>query len=119
MANNIEPYVYRSDSGHDYVMGLNSEVATQLTGVGGDSLVGAVPYDGTPELDGKPANMRPRQVLVVEPVTRYTRSIVCLTPTAPLWTGAASAITVEDSDGVAHNCVVYNRIGERQRKRKP
>lgn len=118
MANTIKAVVYTSNAGHDYVTGMDSEVFAQNNAGGTAPKVGGSAYDGTPRLDVLPRNLRPRTVQV-DDGAGYTRDVVCLTNTAPLWTGAETTITVEDSDGVAHVCTVIGDRGEKQRRRHP
>ena len=118
MANTIQAVVYTSNAGHDYVTGMNSEVFSQLNAGGTAPKVGGSAYDGTPRLDVLPRNLRPRTVQV-DDGAGYTRDVVCLTTDAPLWTGAETSITIEDSDGAAHVCTVIGDRGEKQRRRRP
>jgi len=118
MANTIQAVVYTSNAGHNYVTGLNSEVFAQQNAGGTAPKVGGADYTGTPRLDELPRNMRPRQVQVAD-AGGYTRYVVCLTQTAPLWTGAETTVDIEDSDGVSHTCTVVGDLGEKQRRRRP
>lgn len=118
MANDIQAYVYHSDAGGSYVIGQNRQVAEQVD-AGGNSLTGAVAYNGANASDEMPRNLRPRQVLGAEVGTGYSRAITVLDPSAPLWTGAVDTFVIQDSDGGNHTMQVYNRRGEHQRKRKP
>ena len=118
MANTIEAVVYTSNAGHNYVTGMNSEVFAQQNTGATAPLVGGAAYTGSPRLDVLPRNLRPRQVQVASS-TGYTRYVVCLTQDAPLWTGAETSVTLEDSDGASHVCTVIGDLGEHQRRRRP
>lgn len=118
MANIIKAVVYTSNAGHDYVTGLDSEVYAQQNATTSNPKVGGSLYTGSPRLDVLPRNLRPRTVEVAD-TTGYTRSVVCLSQDASLWTGADTQITLEDSDGAAHVCTVIGDRGEKQRRRKP
>lgn len=107
---------YLADSGNSYTVGINSEVAALLDGAGPDTLIGYTD-SGTVGMDPLPRQMKPRRVTVVNPAG-VAREVICLSPTAPLWTGTATQITLEDSDGVATVYTVQRRHAEYARKRR-
>lgn len=91
VARDLQAVVYTDDSAVNWVIGLDSTVFAQAAGGGGPK-VGGADYTGTPQLEGIPSNLRPRGVYVTN-ATR-TKFVVCLTPTAPLYTGAESQINL-------------------------
>ena len=119
MANVILTYVYVSDKGNRYRVGVNSEVALQLSGA--TSKIGATLWDGTEALDGMPGNMRPRQVRVINPAGKV-RYVPCLVVDSPLFNpahaDATNTITLEDSDGASTVYTKDGSLSESQRKRR-
>lgn len=107
---------YLGDSGNSYTVGINSEVAALL---GGDPAVSPIGYTdaGTVGMDPLPRQMKPRRVTVVNPAG-IARQVICLSPTAPLWTGSQTTIQLEDSDGNATVYTVQKRHAESARKRR-
>lgn len=119
MPNTILTYVYTSDLGKRYRIGMNSEVATQL--VSGVSKVGAELWDGSEVLDGMPGNMRPRQVKLVHPTNGTSRYVAALSADCPLFNPLhdtpATTLNLEDSDGSSATYTKDGTLGEKQRKR--
>jgi hypothetical protein len=119
MANVILTYVYVSDTGNRYRIGVNSEVALQLSGA--TSKIGATLWDGAEALDGMPGNMRPRQVQVINPAGKV-RYVPCLVVDCPLYNpshaDASNTVSLEDSDGASTVYTKQGTLSEHQRKRR-
>lgn len=111
MANTISPVRYTGDDGRVYTYGMDSEIFAQqgvaLTPkVGGSA---AVSGDTNPPL---PSSVRPRQVFMKNAAGKG-RYVVCLEPTADLYTGVETTLNIEDSDGVATAFTRRHTVAER------
>jgi hypothetical protein len=91
VARDLQAVVYTDDSAQNWVTGMDATVFAQTAGGGGPK-VGGSDYTGTPQHEGMPSNLRPRGVYVVNG-TR-TKFVVCLTNSAPLYTGAETSINL-------------------------
>lgn len=112
MANrDLKSVVYTSDDGRDYAMKMDA--ATFAQG-GGTPYVGGADYDGSPQLPRYPANYRARYVTVS--VAGNKRRVVCLTTTAPLWTGTQTTIDLQVLGAAAVTYTRYASTGERRPK---
>lgn len=116
MANQIIRALYVSDNGTNFSVGVDSEVAAQTgTTDPAASLIGYAPAPtGTPPL---PRQMKPRRVVMFNAAGKR-REVICLSPTAPLWTGSQLVIPLEDSDGASSNYTRDQRRDERFRARR-
>lgn len=111
MANTIVPWVYTADNGRDYVIGVNSEITTQLHGgdpdgpkIGGATAVGAT-------TDGPlPSSVKPRRVYLKNPAGNG-RYLTVMEPDAWLLT-TGRTINIEDSDGASTTYTVRRVHGE-------
>jgi hypothetical protein len=104
MANTITPVVYTDDKGRDYVYGMDSEVFAQV-GASTNPKVGGAAATSAQNNPPLPSSVKPRRVYMKNPAGNG-RYVVCLEPTADLFTGVETSITLEDSDGVQ---TVYTR----------
>lgn len=116
MANTIQAVIYTSDTGKQYVTGMDSEVFAQV-GASTNPKVGGADYTGTPALDSLPRG-RPRKVYLQSPGKR-PRYLVCLSPDSDLFTGVETTITLEDSDGSSATWTRKGLLNEKIRRRNP
>ncbi len=110
MASDIKSVVYTTDSGKQYNVGIDAAVFAQV-GASTARKVGGADYTGTPALDPMPRNLRPRTVTVSNGSKK--RRVLCLTPTAELFTGTETAINLTDGAGATGTYVRYRATGER------
>lgn len=116
MANQIIRAKYVSDNGTELVVGIDSEVAAQ-TGTT-DPAVSLIGYAAAGAgLLPLPRQMKPRRVVAYNPAGKR-REVICLTDTAPLWTGDQTVIPLEDSDGASTNYTVDQKKPESFRARR-
>lgn len=111
MANVIEAVRYTDDKGRTYVTGMDSEIFAQQNGGATAPKVGgaaAASGSGDPPL---PSSVKPRRV-GLKSATGKWRYVVCLTPTADLFTGVESTLSIEDSDGAAATYTRQKAFGE-------
>lgn len=110
MANVIEAVVYTDDHSRDYVTGVDSEIFAQA-GVSTNPKIGgaaAVAGSGNPPL---PSSVKPRRVGLKSAAGKW-RYVVCLEPTADLFTGVETTLSIEDSDGAATTYTRQKAFGE-------
>ncbi len=67
---------------------------------------------GTPGGPLLPRGFKPRHVTGLSGTSGYRGTAVVADPTANLWTGVATAFTVEADDGTTDSMTVTARIGE-------
>lgn len=91
VARDLQAVIYTDESAHNYITGMDASVFAQAAGAGGPK-VGGADYTGTPQLEGMPANLKPRGVYVVN--GSRTKFVVCLTNTAPLYNGTETTINL-------------------------
>lgn len=112
MANSIVPVRYVSDkAGYEFITGLNSEILAQV-GASTNPKVGVNGSVTGTGLPAKPRSLRPRQVALKNAAGKW-RYVICLTPTADLYTGVETTLSIEDSDGSASTYTRQYPIGER------
>jgi hypothetical protein len=112
--------VYTDDNGQDYRTKVSAAVFAQVNG-GGDPIIGGRDFvaadTNLPALDKK--QIRPRHVTAANAANTKHRTIVCLTPTADLFTGVATSINLGDSSGTSVAYARVGRVGEAQRGANP
>jgi len=112
MANVITPWVYRSNNGREYVTGVDSEVAAQLTGPGGDPRIGGrAAQRGVATGDGPLPSSVKRRRAYVKNAAGKGRYVTIMEPGAYLET-VGNIIHLEDSDGVGSDYEVVKVMGE-------
>jgi hypothetical protein len=116
MAIDIRKWVYTADNGDEYALGVASYIVAQLD-ASDDPIIGGRAAVGTDTLHMLPRGMKPRHVTVVNAATGKKRTVVCLQVTAPLFTGAVGAITLQDGAGATASYVRAGPEPEKFRKR--
>lgn len=96
--------LYTADDGTQYRTKQDATIIAQEDG-GGASITGAVPVTGATTAQELPPNLSPRRVYVRRSGGNQ-RSVVCMTAGAPLYTGAATTINLQQLGGAA---VAYTR----------
>jgi hypothetical protein len=112
MATDIKSVIYTDDAGRQYNIGLSAAVFAQA-GAGGAPKVGGADYTGTPALAPMPKNLRPRVARVS--AAGKKRRVICLTPTAGLYTGTDTTIDLTDGGGVTATYSRYEKTAENYR----
>jgi len=107
-ARDVQAVVYTDDNDKDYITGQSADVFAQ-------GKTGGADYTGTPALEGLPRTLRPRGVYVVNG-TR-TKFVVCLEPTADLYTGVETTIDLlELGSATPLTWTRHKPRGERQQR---
>lgn len=107
-ARDVQAVVYTDDNNTDYITGQSADVFAQ-------GKTGGADYTGTPQLEGMPSTLRPRGVYVTN--GSRTKFVVCLTPDADLYTGAATTIDLlELGSATAVTWTRHKPRGERQQR---
>ena len=115
MAEDIRPWNYESDDGEHYSRGVADYISDQVSDV--TPLIGGA-IIATGSLPRLPSGLKPRGVRCSNPAGKK-RFVVVFDVAAPLWTGTATEITLQDGAGVETSYSVYSRVGERQPRRAP
>jgi len=92
-------------------------LSSQLDGSGNPSIGGSA-YTGSPVLPPFPRSIKPRHVTVMA-ANQHARTVTCMTPNAPLFTGAVSTVTLHNGDGTSYTATRNSAEGERRRKMSP
>lgn len=116
MANQIFAVVYTDDKGNEYITGMDSEIfAQQGAGGAGTHAVGGRLYDRVADaaVPALPGSVKTRKAAMRHPTSGKLRYITVLDPTASLWAGTTTTLTIEDSDGVGATYNVDHKRSER------
>jgi hypothetical protein len=118
MAGDIRAWRYTADNGEVYQYGVAAYIGAQENPPGTAVIGGTAQAQGT-RLHPLPRGMKPRHVRLVNAGGTKSRSVVCMTNTAPLFVGTISTLTLQDGEGTDATYTVYSATGERTRARKP
>ena len=87
--------VYTDDQGNDYVTRVDSLLWAQDDGGSpAHKLIGGAAYNGSPHLGALPRSFKKRHVTVIGNSSGARRTVVCLTPDAPLYSGAVATVNL-------------------------
>src|SRR5262245_19064359 len=118
MAGDIRAWRYTADNNTVYQYGLAAYIGAQENPPG-TAIVGGTAQQQGQRLHPIPRSLKPRNVRLVNPTGTKSRTVVCMTSTAPLFVGTISTLTLHDGDGTSATYTVYSATGERTRARKP
>lgn len=107
----LKSVIYTSDDGRQYATKIDQSVFAQEDTPGTPD-VGGADYAASPALPPLPRNYVPRHAKV-SAVGHGKRRVVCLTATAPLYTGVVSTIDLPVLGAAAVTFTVYGTTAER------
>jgi hypothetical protein len=118
MAEDMRAWVYTTDQGREYQVGVAAYIAAQESPPG-TPMIGGRAQLASEEFDSLPGSLKPRTVTVVNAASGKTRQITCLSQSAPLLSATPPTIQLQDGAGDLAAYGVYTSTGERKRRRKP
>lgn len=105
MANrDLKAVVYTDDAGGEFVTKMDATIFAQ-------GVVGGADYTGSPALNPMPKGLIPRAARVS--LAGNKRNVICLTPAATLFTGAATAVNLQVLGAAAAEYTRFGRRAER------
>jgi len=106
----LKSVIYTDDFGNNFATKIDAAVFAQN---GGDSApkVGGADYAAAPKLPPLPSNLKPRHVVVS--ASGNKRRVVCLTPTASLFTGDETTISLQVLGASAVTYTAFEAVAEK------
>ena len=106
----LKSVIYTDDFGRDYACRMDAALFAQV-GASTARKVGGSDYTGSPKLPPMPTNLIPRHVIVSNAGNK--RKAICLTPTAELFTGVESTVTLQVVGTTPATYTAFEAVAER------
>lgn len=111
----LKAVIYTDDEDVDWLTAIDASVFAQTVGDPAVPKVGGADYAATPELPARDQRIVPRHVRVANGTD--IRTVVCLTPDAPLFTGGSTTIDLPVLGAAAATYTVFKKVREVDKRR--